>query len=364
MNQKDTLTPYIESQLKAGVSTEAILGQLVANGWTPEVVSETIAGLTQAPQPIAAAAPVLPTQPQPTLNGTESQQAALADQAQPQVVTGVSQTGSEGYGVLAAIKDAFAAIKANVTSVSIMMVIGFLSTLLGMVAVIFILVAFVFAAGASGMAQGWSATSIFPLLLLTALITVLIGALPTAFTMSVVGIGINDGAEGKKSKIVPTIVAGAKRMPRVLLAIVMSAAISMIPAIVAMVLIFLLSALLPNLSLLFFLLALVAVIAGPLLMIRLLIMPIVALFEDIPMSGLYSRTRHLMRDGGSGFVLKFLGLFFAVAIVLTVVLPSESEIDQASTLTSYAVGIVGAVFYMIFGAVLVMFYRNRKAVRG
>ena len=375
MNQKDTLTQYIESQLKSGVSADAILRQLVANGWEPKVVNEAIAVLTQVAQPVAAFPPVQPVQPEQQLQSAQPakqqvnsvldtpQHANLMIQPQSQAAGGTPQLTPESYGVIMALKDAVGAIKANLTGVSVMMVIGFFSTLIGFVAVVFVLMAFVFA-GAAGVEQGLSATGIVPMLLLAMAVTILVAILPTSFSMSIVGLAVNDGADGKKSQVLPTISAGIRRMLRVVAAITLSALISMLPAVVAMVLIFIFSALLPDLSLVFFLLALVAIVAGPLLTIRLLIMPVVALLEDTPIRGLYSRTRHLMKDGGSIFVLRFMGLFFVTAIILSFVFPSESELEQTSTLTSYIVGIVGAVFYMVFGAVLIMFYRNRKAVRG
>lgn len=334
MNEKDTLIPYIQAQLQGGVDSEAVKQQLIGSGWGEAIVNEAIRDVTEQQQvqsPIAAGA-----------------------------TTNV--VASEAYGVMEAIKDAYRALEINALGVIAMLGIGFVATVVAVVLAVVAGIGTVFMVIAS---SGSGSSQPFVMLLLMFLLYLIVFSFVSAFTQALIGLAVNDGAEGRKSNIKNVVLTAAKRSLRVLVATVLCALVATGPALLALILGLTLAAAAPGLAMISYLLAIVAIIAGPLIALRLLLMPVVALFEtDLALTSLFGRTRQLMKNGGSWFIVKFILVVMAAVIVLSVVLPSESELEDASMLSSLMVGIIAAVFATFYSAVLVVFYRNRKAVRG
>lgn len=347
MNEKDTLRQYIEVQLASGVSAGSVRQQLVGVGWDPAMVDDVFNGLNQ---PSEVGTTVQPS-PQPLQQLTHDY--SLQSQA------------SEKYGTVDAVKDAYRALRANIVAVGVSLVVGFAFVLGIVILAVFVGVALVFAAAGSfaneSAGLGWM---VLVFLLLFGVFTV-VNALVSAFVQSIVGLAINDGADGTKSNLKMLVFTAIKRSPRVLLAIIICSLAAMAPIALALVLTLILSAISSSLAFIGYLLAIVAIISVPILLMRLILTPVVALLEaEVPISGLIGRSRQLMRDGGSIFMLKLFGLAVLVSILISIITPSESELEEASTLTTYVVSAIGIVFYLAVSAVLIVFYRNRRAVKG
>lgn len=337
MDEKNTLKTYIRAKLASGSSIETIKQELVNNGWNEATVSEAIREVAEQ-----------------SISGSTLQPVADAQ------VYGVS--ASENYGVFDAVKDAVDALRVNAIGVGCAMVIGFVVNIVAVfVALVFGLGAVfaVIAASANNSAQP------FGTIALLFVVYAIVFSFVSAFTQALVGLTVNDGAEGRKSNIKAVVATALRRTPRVLVATILCTLMAAGPALVALTLMFFLVAAIPSLAIIAYLLALAAVIIGPLIALRLLLMPVAALFEtDTPVMGLIGRTFLLMKNGGVYFIVKFFLLVFVIAIVLSVLLPSGEELENASIFTSLATGVIGAVIGALYSAVLVVFYRNRRAVRG
>lgn len=353
MNQKETLIPYVTSQLKAGTPAETIKQRLIEQGWTANIVDEVIADVANSVQPAELPASVLlPESREPAV-------AALNEARTP---------ADTNYTVRRAFRDAFTAIRNNSLAIGIMILIGLVAT--GVLYVIFI------AAGiASVLGLGFT-TAIFsknigvPQLVVTVVVLVVVAAvvssLVSAFTTSITNLAINDGADNKKSDIKQTLVTGLKRTLRVALATLLSVLIVTSPILLIGLLGLIMVVAIPGLAIVALLLALVAFPITLLLALRLILVPTIALFEPAtPLRQLYGRSRDLMKNGGNWFIIKIFVVYFILALIMSIF---TAQVNLAAKspggASTFIIIVLTSLVQLAYAAVIVSFYRNRKAVKG
>jgi hypothetical protein len=358
MNQKDLLTPYIKSQLQSGVPVDTVKQQLIQKGWNADLIDEAASEIATSLKPEPAATPNLPPV-------ASMQPVQAPTQAAP--LTPVQESRAGDYSLTEACKEAFGAFKSNNRAVVVLSLL----TILGWLAA-FVLIAVVGVTTlqtSSPLAQARSDEPIFfqvimRLLPLT-LFTLLVFGVVSAFTQALMGLAIYDGAEGRKSAIKQTMSIAAKRFIRFLLATILYSLIVSAPMLLLLALGLAISILLPSLMLVIYVLGIVAMAATALVAIRIAIMPLVALFEPaVPLSKLYSRTRYLMNDGGTLFVVRYMIVTFVLSIILAVLFPNEYIQENGLDLRSTIGILIQVISFLVYSALFVMFYRNRKAARG
>lgn len=264
------------------------------------------------------------------------------------------------YTLRRAVGDSIQAIRANGATIAGLIVLLMLAGIASQAGFAFLVMALVALLGASASA---------------AMVTVLIAGVSilaiwyvvfNAFVVAVLGNAIYEGAEGQRGSIPETLKRGLRMTGKVFQVNVLVFLKAIWPIVAASVLSAILTLVLRpeggSSTAIFLLLTLLAVIAGMVWMLivafRCILAPYVVLFEQgVPVSSSLERSRQLMRDGGTRFVIKLMiaiGIVSAAASALVSALAGEE--DAKNSIAEY---VLSTLFLLMVNAVMIVFYRHR-----
>jgi hypothetical protein len=407
MQQNTELENFVNTQLQRGVKSAEIREQLLTAGWEVEVIDavlniqlvSSVADVADEETKPLNSEPVSIEGEPKSDNNTNiddekvlNQLEGIVEFSEKDVKSSrpIEQPIDTTYGVIKAVADAYTAIHSNYAAVA-----GF--TLLYLIVPVIVSLAIPFFARMASIAVGGliklyevvpsdaasigiHPASLFGMVLLIGLILTFTFCL-NAIVDTWVGLSINDGTEGRKSNIKQTFFAGIRRSPRVILASFLRHVFSILPMVTSFGLLLIFSPMMANLAVadwLFASILISGVIATVGIALRLILMPLVALFEPgIKPIAAMKRSNMLMKAGGVFFVLKIFLLITGISIIFSPILKTGIftqflPIDPTtwSTSSSYdspvnlPSSLIGVFLYAFLYAVLVMLYRNRKAVKG
>lgn len=347
------VTEYINQHLQQGQSEQAIRDHLLKNGWTEEWINKAFNAIRP---PVSAAAPLPPQ--------------AVSNAAPSSATTSVSPAQSsqpEKYGVFQAVGDTFRAIGVNLGATLAAIIIPVLFIVV--IGIAIVLATFASLGSPTTLSSGSFVISVIVAVLL---ITVLAGVVQ-AFSLSMLGIALNDGAEGRKSPIGPLFKRALQRVRKVFLGSVLLYLYIVLPLIAFGVVLFMTtfsnagtgSLDLARGLVFIVIMYLVALIWSIIMMLRYGLMPIVALFEpNVPVFALGKRSKQLLFHGGQWFLVKSALLLFLIFIIISILGGQSSSGLQSSRSDNTLVNLLSVIVSTIANGVLVMLYRNRKAVKG
>jgi hypothetical protein len=109
-------------------------------------------------------------------------------------------------------------------------------------------------------------------------------------------------------------------------------------------------------------LLLVSLIWAVIAFLRFGLMPLVGLFEpEVPVRKTLSRSKFLLMKGGQWFLVK--GMLVMLFIYIVLAAATNSSVQELSNSNNIAIQVVLGVFGLLAEAVLVLLYRNRRAVK-
>ena len=299
---------------------------------------------------------------QPTLKPGDQQNNMTAPAPQP-VPAPVAPPGAAAkYGVFRAVLDTLSAMKKNLVtylvSVLIVFAVGILSGAIpatGLVAVLAVTVPAAHSFGIDTMVSVVTAVLVF----VTAWF-----ALAGAFMLSYTSLALYAGADGRRSGIGETLRESLRRIMRVVLAQILVVIVALWPYIAAIVVAIMGIGTIHGPSGAWLLLLPVAgIVWFVIALLRFALAPYVALFEpEVPVSKVLSRSNQLMLGSGQWFVVKGIGLIIIIAIVLSA--SSGSSLQHLSDSGTWYENLVFTVVSFVATGTLVLFYRNRKLVKG
>lgn len=373
MNQNEALISYIKTQLDKHTPIDSIKQQLVGNGWNVAVVDEALRQITPEPASAVPTPPVAPPESEAAMTYSAFEQPMQTQPVtQPQPIAAETVTlpisAPEHYTLIGAIKESFSAISNNLVAVIVAGIISVVVPVIIWVIAAIALFSVILANSAINFMPGRGGASLGALmsLVVALIVVVFLQMLGAALAQSMLGLALNDGAEGKRSSIKHIFSTGLSRMFGVLVAIFLQGLPTLIIIIVAMTLLFVVAAAVKSLAILVFLLVPIALIFAALVYLYLMLMPVLALFEpETPRMQLYSRARQLMAGGGGLFVVKLFLSAILVAILFGIIFPEAGR--QGGSIAdpkSFIVTLVAALFSVLYYGILIVFYRNRRAVRG
>ena len=277
-----------------------------------------------------------------------------------------SSKAAENYTLRLSISETIDAIKKNLTTVAGSILVAILLT-------IAVSAAFALIVGSSllaTMSDGFNPAAFGVGFIILVLLAVVAFALISAFINIFISLSVNDGADGKKSTIGDVFKRSQKYVIRVIKTEILLAVVVGAPLILSAA--FNLTQLGNSRSfesvvaysgLMFF-----AVIAGTIwaiiALLRYCLAPIVAIFEPkVPVKQTLARSKHLMEKGGQWFVVKFIGLCLLILIVLSILFSSEQNYQGYGQNDNSFMDLLNSLLGIFGTAMLVMLYRNRKAVR-
>lgn len=369
--QREQIIAYIGQRLQSGESYETLRQTLQQYDLRQETIDELLregqARSQSSPVETPASAADSPAAVQgQSVSSAESTPAPVATTADAVPQKATTATGK--YRVFEAINDAVHAITRNFKTfvgvaalsygISFALMLGLALTLAmsGQVTPNYTSIA---------VAIGATAVLFVVMLIVSLLIYTLV--------LTTTSIAVMDGGEGRTRTIKQTITLALPRLGRVALALVVQALIIGGPLIILALVAIAASMVLPDV--LVFLLGALLYVAISVWMIvatlRYALIPYVALFEpDVRMRALPGRSFHLVKDGGQWFVFKGILLLFLAAIILSLItgqgawqMQSGGGADDVLLLSLISL-LANILLTVLMNAVLVMLYRNRRAVRG
>lgn len=327
LNQLDS---YIKQQLDNNISADQIRQILLAHNWDPVLVDHAM----QSAQASAHA-----EEPVPQPEAVDS--AALAPRK---------------YKLFRAIGDTFTAIKNNALTVILTVVVGYA------IALITLLIITILTGAIAGATEN-VVVSVICYIILYGLWSVGIGALILAST----SLALFDGSENFKSSFKIILSRSFSTLGRVVLANLLFSIVTLWPLVVIIILPLILIASggqAPGASfLLMTLVTLSAIVWIYIALVRYALVPYVALFEPkVSIFNTLGRSAHLMVKGGQWFVVKGILLLLLILIIFSILTgQNPSTLNDSDNIITIIAGIILTV---IINGVLVMLYRNRRAVKG
>ncbi len=338
------LTDYIQAQLAQGISKEKIIDDLLANKWERRVIDEAFSSLASTSTNPASAS----NEPAPVEQATLTQDAQVA-------------TSGSNYKLPTAISEAVAALKLNSAAALLSLVLSVISSI-----AIFSLPGTQFKYDFS---DGSSPFKNPARLLTVTLLYFTIYAVLISFINLMVSISVYDGADKKKTTIGVAASRAGKLLLRYVRASLLLIALVLGPTIVGLTVSVLLTILFSPIgagaigALLTVLVSLASVVWIFIALFRYALLLSVAIFEpDIPIMETPKRSRTLLQNGGYEFLILGILLYFGVTIVLGLIVGlSGIEKTRVGEVVS---NIVQTALSLVVQATVIVFYRNRKTVRG
>lgn len=299
------------------------------------------------------------------LSGPAQAPTAPATQPQPGAAPKTKYTLSQG------IREALSALKTNLGAIVLALLIS-----VGVSAIAFFVLAVVALGSLNRASLDTFSPSTFTGTLLVAMaIYIVLYACISAFVASMTAFAIADGADGKKGSISQYIQSSLQRIGRVITTSLLVFAVIIGPYFLLALVLFA-SITHRNQEIGGFNgLVILLMIAGLVWMIiaalRYGLAILVAIFEpDVPVTKTLGRSQQLLQNGGQWFLVKgvlLITLIYIVLAALTGGLATTSTSDYGSNShspASFVLNLFGLFIGILAQAVLVMLYRNRKAVRG
>ena len=307
--------------------------------------------------------PVAPVPQEPLIQPPTTQIVA------PQVDTSVPEAGTATpamptagfepvltkYPVHRAVLDTIHAIKTNLLTYIISIVLSGVMVLVG-VAVLIIPVFTVFfsIAHAGGVSSGTTIGLIIGAIIFAIAWFIVAGA----FLITYTALALDAGANGRRSGVGETFRASMGMLKRVVAANLLIAAIAVGPFILAAALGLAFAVHGGPLTVLSFLFALAGMIWVYVALLRYLLAPYVAIFEpEVPISKFLTRSRELMRKGGQWFVIK--GAVATILVVLILSFIAGPSLQKLPTPISILLNLVALVVELVASGTVVLLYRNR-----
>ncbi len=350
------IAEYINQHLNQGQTEEDIRNYLLQNGWTQDQTEKAFfAARSINPDPIGLAL-------QSTDNSSVSNERPLEHAQAP---TDMMQP--KKYRVFRAIQETFSAIKVNMKAVAAALLIPILISVAVVVILGFIITT-------TTMFTRTEGVSSLVALTLTVLWQVVGVAIMTAVYTSMLGLAINDGAEGRKGQIKSLLRLAIQRVRRVFLGTLLLNLYIALPILLVIIVIFGLllqpeslngfAGLGLGLAAMFFI-QLIALIWTLIIVLRYSLIPFIALFEpDIPLRQLRKRSKHLLIKGGQWFLIKGF-LLLLIVFILIGVLAGESMEELLSSSNPLTIGTLLIILLgLLANGAMVVLYRNRKVIRG
>lgn len=362
--RQDQLHDYVSSQLQQGMPVGQLYEVLLSAGWPQAMIEKAVDEVFATSTHVSAQALPVPN-PNPYVD--PYQQPALSQQPaqQPQPLIDPPK-----YRVFQAIFDAIGAIKANVLQVILSIVIGY-----GLAAAcIVIFVALTAGSAIIGIPLWLYSQSPTSMLIISAVIfvgTFVITSALGTLIISMTSLAIYAGAERRRQPFGEIFKHAVRSIWRVTLANLLFGIVVVGPllasSLIMLVFFFAMSRSGSNGNMFAILSPLTALAATVWMVIALLRYPlasIVVLFEpQLPVRHSLRRSYHLLRNGGQWFIFK--GFLLAVFIMLIVAIISGSaDLDELQSSDNTVVNVVMAILSIIMTGVLVLLYRNRRAIKG
>lgn len=176
---------------------------------------------------------------------------------------------------------------------------------------------------------------------------------------------VSDGAEGRTSSVGELFKTGWQRLWRVVLAGLLFLVVLVGPMVVLIALATIISLGVPSgssvssaFSILVFLGGVLYIGYVIILTLRYALVPYVAMFEpEVPVTKTLRRSSELTDDGGKLFIVKLIAMLIVVSVLISFIADAIAN----SSILGY---ILNALVSALFSAVMVMLYRNRRAVKG
>jgi len=332
------LINYIQQHMQYGTQVPVIRQSLIDAGWDPTMVDLALAQILQSPEA----------------------QSQVLDHKNPPDTTGVPKK----YKVFQAISDTVTAIRQNAKAFFLSGSAVFVTS-----CVVTFAVGIVSGSLFSNSLAGKSfAANIITLYIVTLLLSTIVNAL-----IQIIGsVTLYDGSEGRKTHAAQILAACRGKLLRVIGANLLFGLSVAGPLIAISIL-----GLILSFSAIGFgsshsssrTLLLIVLIGGLfssgwmiIAVFRYALAPLVAVFEDIPLSKILARSNHLLAHGGKWFLVKGLLLTLAVMLVLSAI--TGQSLQETGNTTNPILVVLIILIGILANGGLVMLYRNRRIVRG
>jgi hypothetical protein len=263
------------------------------------------------------------------------------------------------YTVMRSISDMFEAIRANLSAYIMSIIFSVLAAFVGVgVTIAPVVTVFFSLAHKETISTGTITTLIVGAILLAIVWLAIAGT----FILTYVAVVLDAGANGRTTGIGKTFRVSMSRLKRVLGAYLFLVGVAIGPLILAAFLTVFTSTFAKMAGIVSALALLAAVIWIYVAMLRYLLAPYIAIFEpEVALSGVMSRSRKLMKNGGQWFILKEVG---AILLGMALISFATGSFAKGSYGNNAWVDISGFVVSLIVIGTIVMLYRNRRLVRG
>lgn len=248
------------------------------------------------------------------------------------------------------------------------------SILVALLLIIAVIVGFAVVAGSSLLAtmrDGFDPASFGFGFVAVMLLGVVAFALISAFISILIALSVNDGADGKKTTIGSVLSRAQKHIVKVIKTEIALALIVATPLIIMTA--FSLTQLTNSRSLegfvafggMVFLISLTGIVWAIIALLRYCLAPIVAIFEPkLTVWQTFARSKQLMQNGGQWLVFKASALYLAILIIFSILFPSSDQSYQGYDKNDNSfVDLISSLMGIFVTGMLVMLYRNRKAVQ-
>jgi len=271
------------------------------------------------------------------------------------------------YGVISSLNDALAAIRANLGTYAVTVVIGVVLSAVMTYVYNFAVIAVIGGVGLFFVFSAGSTPSILPILILFFGAVTIISILFSAWLFTLNATAVADGANGMKRSAGSTLSVATRAFVRVALAEALFFLVLTAPLLALVTLSFVLALVfgaesLSAMSILYFIGGIAGSVWILVAFLRYLLVPYVALFEpEVPLRQTLGRSKHLMMKGGQWYVVKLILLCIVAAIALSPFAGEPSYSAQAAEPNIF-ISLAVTALSLLVGAMVVMLYRNRRQV--
>ncbi len=334
-NYYNQLVHYIQQHLQHGTPVEIIRQSLIEAGWDGAMVDQALQTVLQAPA----------VQP----SGQQEQHSTLPAVKAPQK-----------YKVFRALSDTVQAIQHNTKAFLISGITVFIIAY----AVVFVLGLITTAIISNAIGSGFSVMGLIVIYVTSMVLSTTLSAL-----VQIVGsVTLYDGREGRKTNLKQLLATCRHKFLRVIGANILLGLAVAGPLIVSSLLGLILSFASrgsdhssPLLLMIVLLMGLVGSAWMIIAVVRYALVPLVAVFENIPLPQTLARSNFLLSHGGKWFIFKGFLLFILIALVLSAV--TGQNLENASNSTNPVLVVLLLLSAIMANGGLIMLYHNRRIVR-
>lgn len=345
MDPQSEISKYLEAQKARGLSDDQIRSNLTQNGWSAQQIDHILPKQPVSPLPQTNPV-VVSSEPQTTENSTQH--------------SNIIHQQPQKYKVFQALKDSLTAIRQNAKAFFAVLIISASVCLLGYVAIM-LPIGFL---ASSDPALGFA---LLPALLIVTLLAYLWMALSGSYVVANTAVALNDGFNGRRSKIRDLLKQSLRNFLRIAIANALGLLVTFLPSTISGVIILfsVWGSGEPNVELMMgavvvFIIGLAwALIAS----LRLALVQQVATFEpNLNARQALKRSSFLLRKGGQWFLIK--GFLLVAVIYVALSFVTSTPVDELDRSMNPATML--PILLVYFGTLtsLTMLYINRAAIRG